>query len=62
MKLLGERNWWAPAPLRRFHKRFGLHEAPSPAAHSTEIAIDLSQTTEKAEPEVEGEPVGASGR
>ena len=29
MKLLGERNWWAPAPLRRFHDRFGLHEAPS---------------------------------
>ena len=29
MKLLGERNWWAPAPLRRFHERFGLHEAPS---------------------------------
>ena len=29
MKLLGERNWWAPAPLRRFHERYGLHEAPS---------------------------------
>ena len=32
MKLLGERNWWAPAPLRRFHERFGLHEAPSSVA------------------------------
>lgn len=29
MKLLGERNWWAPAPLRRFHDRFGLKEASS---------------------------------
>jgi RND superfamily putative drug exporter len=29
MKLLGERNWWAPAPLRRLHDRVGLHEAPS---------------------------------
>ncbi len=29
MKLLGERNWWAPAPLRRFHDRYGLHEAPA---------------------------------
>jgi RND superfamily putative drug exporter len=29
MRLLGERNWWAPAPLRRFHDRFGLHEPPS---------------------------------
>lgn len=29
MKLMGEWNWWAPAPLRRFHDRFGLHEPPS---------------------------------
>lgn len=26
MKLMGEWNWWAPAPLRRFHDRFGLSE------------------------------------
>jgi RND superfamily putative drug exporter len=26
MALLGERNWWAPAPLRRLHKRIGLSE------------------------------------
>ena len=26
MKLLGERNWWAPAPLRRLHARLGLGE------------------------------------
>ena len=26
MKLLGEWNWWAPAPLRRLHARFGLAE------------------------------------
>ena len=32
MKLLGERNWWAPALLRRFHDRYGLHEAPSTPA------------------------------
>jgi RND superfamily putative drug exporter len=29
MKLLGDRNWWAPAPLRKLHYRFGLQEAPS---------------------------------
>ena len=38
MKLLGEKNWWAPEPLRRFHARYGLREAPSipmpdPAPH-----------------------------
>src|SRR5262249_3780338 len=27
MKLLGDWNWWAPAPLRRFHDRFGLRES-----------------------------------
>ncbi|GHH95100.1 MMPL family transporter [Streptomyces capillispiralis] len=28
MALLGRRAWWAPAPLRRAHDRFGLHEEP----------------------------------
>ncbi len=27
MRLLGEANWWAPAPLRRFHDRFGFSES-----------------------------------
>ena len=26
MRLAGEWNWWAPAPLRRFHDRFGISE------------------------------------
>jgi RND superfamily putative drug exporter len=35
MKLAGEWNWWAPAPLRRLHERFGIsesapEEAPAP--------------------------------
>ena len=24
MRLAGEANWWAPAPLRRLHNRLGL--------------------------------------
>jgi uncharacterized membrane protein YdfJ with MMPL/SSD domain len=31
MKLLGEWNWWAPQPLRRVHRRIGLHEVPADA-------------------------------
>jgi RND superfamily putative drug exporter len=32
MRLAGRANWWAPAPLRRLHARFGLrHEAAWPA-------------------------------
>jgi uncharacterized membrane protein YdfJ with MMPL/SSD domain len=30
MELLGKWNWWAPAPLRRLHERFGISEAPPP--------------------------------
>ncbi|HEX4671873.1 MAG TPA: MMPL family transporter, partial [Solirubrobacteraceae bacterium] len=33
MELLGSRNWWAPAPLRRLYERVGLHEE-SPAQAS----------------------------
>jgi len=37
MKLLGEWNWWAPAPLQRFHDRFGLSE---PAEIVRPVAVD----------------------
>ncbi|MCA1845688.1 MAG: MMPL family transporter, partial [Actinobacteria bacterium] len=29
MRLAGNANWWAPAPLRRFHDRWGISEAPA---------------------------------
>ncbi|HET6570941.1 MAG TPA: MMPL family transporter [Solirubrobacterales bacterium] len=35
MQLLGKWNWWAPAPLRRLHARYGISESeprPSPTA------------------------------
>ena len=33
MELLGKWNWWAPAPLRRLHERWGISEAePSPTS------------------------------
>ena len=31
MELLGEWNWWAPAPLRRVYERIGLSENPPQA-------------------------------
>jgi uncharacterized membrane protein YdfJ with MMPL/SSD domain len=37
MELLGKWNWWAPAPLRRLHERFGISETAVPA---TEPAVD----------------------
>jgi RND superfamily putative drug exporter len=40
MKLAGDWNWWAPAPLRRLHDRFGISEAPpeeQPAGESVGV-------------------------
>jgi RND superfamily putative drug exporter len=48
MKLAGDANWWAPAPLRRFHARFGFSEH-----------VDLDDEVPTDEPEPEPELVGA---
>jgi uncharacterized membrane protein YdfJ with MMPL/SSD domain len=36
MELLGKWNWWAPAPLRRLHERWGISETAPPPAPATE--------------------------
>jgi len=33
MQLLGKWNWWAPAPLRRLHRRIRSDQRPRPAAY-----------------------------
>jgi uncharacterized membrane protein YdfJ with MMPL/SSD domain len=38
MRLAGDANWWAPAPLRRFSARHGIHEDDGPAAGPVEVA------------------------
>lgn len=53
MTVLGDWNWWAPATLRRFHTRYGLHEAPSaavttPAAAPDPVPTDLRIPTQDA--------------
>jgi hypothetical protein len=30
MRLVGDANWWAPAPLRRFYARHGIREEDGP--------------------------------
>ncbi|OLB76222.1 MAG: hypothetical protein AUI14_19415 [Actinobacteria bacterium 13_2_20CM_2_71_6] len=32
MRLLGRWNWWAPGPLGRFYRRYGIRESDEPAA------------------------------
>jgi len=43
MKLMGRRNWWAPARLRRLHDRFGLaeHLPPPPAGEPRDVGREL---------------------
>ncbi len=37
MELLGKWNWWAPAPLRRLHERFGVSETETAAPPSQAV-------------------------
>ncbi|MFC5745439.1 MMPL family transporter [Actinomadura rugatobispora] len=37
MSLAGHANWWAPAPLRRLHRRIGLTESPPPVDHTGSV-------------------------
>jgi RND superfamily putative drug exporter len=30
MRLLGRWNWWAPGPLGRVYRRYGIHETAEP--------------------------------
>ena len=44
MRLMGPANWWAPAPLRRLHARFGLAEAHSaPVAERTAALLPAEE-------------------
>ncbi|MEO5837264.1 MAG: MMPL family transporter [Acidimicrobiales bacterium] len=45
MKLMGHWNWWAPAPLRRVHERFGLHEPATTPPPVVPEAIDVRPAT-----------------
>jgi putative drug exporter of the RND superfamily len=39
LRVAGESNWWAPAPLKRLHDRIGLSEAPTPAPEPETVAL-----------------------
>jgi uncharacterized membrane protein YdfJ with MMPL/SSD domain len=39
MRLLGDANWYAPGPLRRFYARYGIRESEGPEAASPEPAM-----------------------
>ncbi|WP_158883855.1 MMPL family transporter [Amycolatopsis anabasis] len=39
MRLLGDRAWWAPGPLRRLHDRFGLSETDPPRPEAERVPV-----------------------
>ncbi|MFM9592895.1 MMPL family transporter [Streptomyces scabiei] len=51
MRLTGRATWWAPAPLKKFHARFGLSEADNQPPSPTPVSAP------EANPEPEPEPV-----
>lgn len=40
MKLLGNANWWAPAPMRRFWERYGVREEEGPSSLAPQPTAD----------------------
>ena len=44
MTLLGEWNWWAPAPLRRLHARLGLREESVDDPAQPDAVVDGGRT------------------
>ncbi|MYX03934.1 MULTISPECIES: MMPL family transporter [unclassified Streptomyces] len=49
MKLMGRSTWWAPAPLRAFHRRFGLSEGEDAPAVTPAAPPDPEPTAEAEE-------------
>ncbi|MEN3273242.1 MAG: putative drug exporter of the superfamily [Actinomycetota bacterium] len=45
MRLAGEANWWAPAPLRRFHDRFGFSDVEDLGEDVTDEVLRSAATS-----------------
>jgi RND superfamily putative drug exporter len=60
MTLLGDLNWWAPGPLRRFHARFGLHEGGPARRPRPEpvLGLDLPRPRGRARHRAGANPAG----
>ncbi|WP_431788102.1 MMPL family transporter [Streptomyces sp. G9] len=64
MKLMGRSTWWAPAPLRAFHRRFGLSEGESAPAVVPAALPDRGGrgSLEDPQPTAEAEETSGAGR
>ncbi|MGW3583010.1 MMPL family transporter [Streptomyces rubiginosohelvolus] len=65
MKLMGRSTWWAPAPLRAFHRRFGLSEGEAATAVAPAAVPDpggRGGPEEGREPSAETEEISDASR
>ncbi|HEV2638429.1 MAG TPA: MMPL family transporter [Actinocrinis sp.] len=60
MGLLGRAAWWAPAPLRRLHDRFGLAEADSDAEAADGATSAGGRSTDDRGEDADGGPAAAT--
>ena len=59
MALLGDLNWWAPGPLKRFQARFGFHEGPR--APEPTPGADPAYAARRVEPDLQSRVVARVG-
>jgi uncharacterized membrane protein YdfJ with MMPL/SSD domain len=45
MRLLGRWNWWAPRPLARIYRRYGIHEPVDATPPTAEAQIRMRTPT-----------------
>ncbi|MEV4760425.1 MMPL family transporter [Micromonospora sp. NPDC049559] len=57
MRLLGRWNWWAPGPLARVYRRYGIHESAAPTPPAAPDAVGAAPDAASAAPDA----VGAAG-
>ncbi|MFI5479361.1 MMPL family transporter [Streptomyces rubiginosohelvolus] len=62
MKLMGRSTWWAPAPLRAFHRRFGLSEGEAAPAVAPAALPDRGGPEEDPEATAEPEEISDTSR
>jgi RND superfamily putative drug exporter len=62
MRLAGEANWWAPAPLRRWHARHGFHEGPATATGDADDEGDPDDRDRDRDRDRDGRGEGGPGQ
>jgi hypothetical protein len=47
MRLLGDKNWWAPKPLRGLYARYGIHEDSEPTVTAVDNQVSPATSSDR---------------